>query len=179
MSRPLLPLAVAVVALVGSLRAAGDGLVDAALRFYSDGGAYCFRLAPAGVAMAEETAWTVMVLTSATNGRKAFKIRELDAGRSGYQGDTLKAFGEAVTGVWRVDRDRAEFFERFAAGITAGRLRARVVRIQPENLASLTTDRERAELYLKFSERGSRVSFEGAPDLAAAALGAYAEYFPD
>jgi hypothetical protein len=172
-------LAVAVLACVASPRAAGDGLVDAALRFYDAGGAYCFRLAPGGVAMAEETAWTIMVLTSATNGKKAFKIRELDAGRSGFSGRTLKAFGDVVTRVWRGDRDRAEFFERFAAGITAGRLRARVVRIQPENLASLTTDRDRAELYLTFSERGSRVSFDGAPDLTAADLGAYAEYFPD
>lgn len=179
MIRRAIALAFAGLAFVASPHAAGDSLVDAALRFFNDGGAYCFRLAPQGVAMAEEPAWTIMVLTSATTRKKTFKLRELDAGRSGHRGEMLKAFGEVVTGVWRADRDRAQFFERFGAGITAGRLRARVVRIQPENLASLTTDRERAELYLKFSDRGSRVSFDGAPDLTAADLSAYAEYFPD
>ncbi len=152
---------------------------DVALSFFRAGGAYCFRLAPAGVALSEETEWTVMVLTSAANRKSTFKIRELDPGNTGLRGQRLKAMGEDVTGVWRSDRVREDFFERFAKGIADGMLRARVVRISPGNLAELTSDRARAELYLKFSGRGSNVAFGDARDLDAAEFAQYAEHLPD
>ena len=153
--------------------------VDRALTFFRQGGAYCFRLAPEGVAMAEEREWTIMVLTSASNRKDAFKIRQLDRGSSRVQGSALKSIGEAVTGVWRLDPLREEFFERFAMGIEAGTLSARVVRIRPNNLDRLTSDRARAELYLQWSDRGSSVVFKDAPKLTAAEFAQYSSYFPD
>lgn len=168
-----------VLLLLLTSRMAAESQAGTAVRFFREGGSYCFRVAPEGVAMAEETEWTVMVLTSADNGKKTFRIREIDPGRSGFMGATLRAMGEVVTGVWRADRTRAEFFEAFAAEITAGRLRASVVRIHPNNLERLTSDRERAELYLAFSGRGARVSFDKAPDLSASEFAQYAGYFPD
>src|SRR4029077_10381620 len=71
------------------------------------------------------------------------------------------------------------FFARFAKGIAQHELRARIVRISPGNLAQLTSGRARADLYLKFSERGSTVAFDKTQDLEAAELAQYSEYLPD
>lgn len=158
---------------------AAQSQVDGALAFFQGGGAYCFRLAPEGVALSEEREWTVMVLTSAPNPRNVFRIREVDPGSTLLRGPALAAAGTSVTGVWRSDRARAEFFERFAAGIEAGTLRARVVQLHPATLDRLNSDRERADLYLKFSGRGSRVAFDSVPDLKADELAQYSTYFPD
>jgi hypothetical protein len=152
---------------------------DVALNFFRAGGAYCFRIAPIGVALSDETEWTIMLLTSASNRKTAFKIRELDAGATGLRGQRLKDAGLDVTGVWRSDRVREDFFARFAKGIAEHELRARIVRISPGNLAQLTSGRARAELYLKFSERGSTVAFDKAQDLEAAEFAEYSEYLPD
>jgi hypothetical protein len=119
-----------------------------------------------------------MVLTGASRKDDIFRIRMLDAGRTGLRGDGLNAAGAAVTGVWRLDRIRAEFFERFASGIEDGTLRARIVTIAPDGLAQATPN-ARAERYLRFSDRGLKVSFKGAPDLTAEAFRQYERYFPD
>lgn len=168
-----------VLGLVWAPPGSAQSQVDAALDFFRAGGAYCVRLTPEGVALSEERQWTVMVLTSASNRRNVFKIREVDPGNTGLGGRALAAAGMAVTGVWRSDSDRAEFFERFAAAITTRGLRARVVRIGPDNLDRLTSDRDRAEAYLRFSERGSRVDFGAVPDLGAEEWARYSTYFPD
>jgi len=168
-----------VVGLLTALPVGAQTPADEALNFFRGGGAYCFRIAPIGVALSEETEWTIMLLTSARNPRTAFKIRELDAGATGLRGQRLKDVGEDVTAVWRSDRVREDFFARFAKGIADHELRARVVRISPGNLAQLTSGRSRAELYLKFSARGSTVAFDKTPDLEAAELAQYSEYLPD
>ncbi len=153
--------------------------VDQAISFYSAGGSYCFRVAPSGVVMSQELEWTVMVLTSTSNQKSAFKIRDVDPGRTGLSGTGVIAAGVAVNSVWRFDGQRAEFFEKFAAGIDAGILRARVVKIVPANLSQLKSDRERANVYLKFADHGSRVAFDKVPDLTAEQFRTYADYFPD
>jgi hypothetical protein len=167
------------VALLAAVPVGAQTQADVALSFFRAGGAYCFRLAPLGVALSEETEWTIMVLTSASNHKTAFKIRELDAGPTGLRGQRLKDMGSDVTAVWRSDRLREDFFDRFAKGITGHELRARVVRLSPANVAQLTSGRARADLYLKFSERGSIVAFDKAPDLEANEFAQYAEYVPD
>ena len=60
--------------------AAAQSEVDIALQFFRDGGAYCFRLAPEGTNLSEETAWSVMMLTGARNRRNDFRIRSMDPG---------------------------------------------------------------------------------------------------
>jgi hypothetical protein len=160
-------------------RIAAQGAVDTALSFYSHGGAYCFRVAPFGAPLAEETEWTVMVLTSAANHRNAFRIRSVDPGDTGLRGSGLMSAGRFANDVWKLDGSRAEFFERFAKGIADGQLRARVVKIGPPELARAATDRERAEIYLKFADKGSRVSFDKVPDLTPEEFMQYSEYFPD
>ena len=168
-----------VVGLLAAGPVAAQTQADVALSFFRAGGAYCFRIAPLGVALSEETEWTIMLLTSASNHKTTFKIRELDAGATGLRGQRLKDMGQDVTGVWRTDRIREDFFARFAKGIAEHELRARVVRISPGSLAQLTPGRARAELYLKFSERGSTVAFDMTQDLDAAELAQYSEYLPD
>jgi hypothetical protein len=168
-----------VLVVLAVLSAAAQTQSDVALSFFRAGGAYCFRIAPTGVALSEETEWTIMLLTSASNNKTAFKIRELDAGATGLRGQRLKDMGQDVTGVWRSDRLRDDFFTRFAKGIADHELRARIVRISPGNLAQLSSERARAELYLKFSERGSTVAFDKTKDLEPAELAQYAEYLPD
>jgi hypothetical protein len=168
-----------VAGLLAAVPARAQTQADVALNFFRSGGAYCFRIAPLGVALSEETEWTIMVLTSASNHKTAFKIRELDPGPTGLRGQRLKDVGMDVTAVWRSDRIREDFFARFAKAIAEHELRARIVRISPANLAQLTSPRERAELYLKFSERGSTVAFDKTQDLEAAELAQYAEYLPD
>jgi hypothetical protein len=153
--------------------------VDQAISFYSAGGSYCFRIVPFGVVMSQELEWTVMVLTNTSNQRTVFKIRDVDAGGTGLRGGALAAAGMTVNNVWRLDGQRAEFFDRFAAGIAAGVLRARVVKAGPANLAQLTSERDRANVYLKFADRGSRVSFDRVPDLTVEQFRTYADYFPD
>ena len=173
------PLWIVAIGLLAAVPLQAQTQADVALNFFRGGGAYCFRIAPIGVALSEETEWTVMLLTSAANHKTAFKIRELDAGATGLRGQRLKDVGLDVTGVWRSDRIREDFFTRFAKGIEDHELRARVVRISPGNLAQLTSGRARAELYLKFSERGSTVAFDKTEDLEAAELAQYSEYLPD
>jgi hypothetical protein len=158
---------------------AQQGQIDRAISFYRQGGAYCFRIAPAGTALSEETEWTIMVLTGTVNHNNTFRIRDLDPGRSGLSGARLKAMGQIVWGVWLLDRDRSLFFEQFGAGIAAGHLRARVVRIHPDGLNRKKKEEERARLYLQFTERGSRVSFDDVPDLKPGDLARFSEYLPD
>jgi hypothetical protein len=153
--------------------------VDAALAFYTKGGAYCFRIAPFGTALSEETEWTVMVLTAASNHRNAFRIRSVDAGDTGLSGPGLLTAGRLANDVWKFDGSRADFFQRFADGIKEGKLRARVVKAGPPNLAEIRSERQRAELYLKFADKGTRISFEKASDLTPEQFQQYAEYFPD
>jgi hypothetical protein len=168
-----------VLVLVAFDIAAAQNDVDTALRFFADGGAYCFRIAPAGVALSEETDWTIMVLTSASNSRNTFRIRDVDAGASRLSGRALADAGLAVNGVWRSDTDRSEFFTRFEEGIRGHLLRARVVTMAPPNAGQLRTDRERVEAYLQFSERGERVSFDKGHDLTVEEFHKYWDYLPD
>lgn len=168
-----------VLALAMPARVLAQSQAEQAIRFYAAGGAYCFRLAASGVVLAQETEWTVMVLTGASNRRNTFKIRDVDPGNTGLRGATLAAAGMLLNGVWRSDSDREEFFRRFAVGIDAGLVRARVVKAGPPNLDQLSSDRDRADVYLKFADAGSRISFEKVPDLTASEFGQYVEYFPD
>jgi hypothetical protein len=155
-----------------------QGEVELAIRFFTSGGAYCFRVAPEGVALFEETEWTVMVLTGGQNKSDTFRMRSVDAGRSGMADGELSASRAAVADVWRLEGRREDFFDRFASGIEAGTLRARVVKVAPSGLAGMTPS-ARAEAYLNFADRGSRVSFKNAPDLTALEFRQYATYFPD
>lgn len=164
---------------VGVHPAVTQSAVDSAISFYSHGGAYCFRIAPSGTTLSEETEWTVMLLTAGSNHRNSFRIRSVDPGTTGLSGSGLMAAGRLANDVWKFDGTRAEFFERFADGMRAGQLRARIVRIEPANLSRITSERERAEVYLKFADKGSRVSFDKVPDLTPEELMQYAEYFPD
>jgi hypothetical protein len=129
--------------------------------------------------MAEETEWTVMVLTSASNHRNTFKIRSVDPGDTGLRGAGLLTAGRLANDVWKFDGARADFFDRFAEGIRAGKLRARVVKAGPPNLGQIASERARAEIYLKFADKGSKVSFDKVPDLTAEQFQQYSEYFPD
>ena len=175
--RTIFGVCVALVALLPPWASAQSD-ADAALRFLRAGGAYCFRVAPEGVALSEETEWTLMLLTGVSNRKNTFRIRTVDPGPTRLSGQALAEVGEAVTGVWRQDSIREEFMDRFAAGISGKTLRARVVKIAPSNLARMEP-RERAERYLEFADRGSRVSFDKTPDLTADEFRRYATYFPD
>ncbi len=155
-----------------------QGDVELAIRFFTSGGAYCFRVAPEGMALSEETEWTVMVLTSGQSKSETFRIRSVDAGRSGMTDRELSASRTAVANVWRLEGRREDFFDRFASGIEAGTLRASVVKVAPSGVAGMTRS-ARAEAYLKFADRGSRVSFKNVPDLTASEFRQYATYFPD
>lgn len=159
--------------------ASAQTAVDSALAFYARGGAYCFRVAPLGTALSEETEWTVMVLTSVSNHRNAFRIRTVDPGDTGLRGPGLLAAGRLANDVWKFDGTRADFFDRFAQGIRDHKLRARIVKAGPPNLSAVASERERAELYLTFADKGSRVSFDKVPDLTADQFLEFAEYFPD
>ena len=153
--------------------------VDVALSFYANGGAYCFRVAPFGTPLSEEREWTVMVLTAASNHRNTFRIRSVEPGATGLSGARLQSAGRFANDVWKFDGTRADFFQRFGEGIRSGKLRARVVKAGPPNLAQITSERERAELYLKFADSGTKVSFDKVPDLTAEEFQQYSEYFPD
>jgi hypothetical protein len=158
--------------------ASAQNEIDVAMKFFSQGGAYCFRAAPAGVTMSDETEWTVMVLTGGSHTRNTFRIRTMDGGSTGLDDRALTDVGLAITGVWTRDRTREEFFARFAKGIAEKALRARIVRIAPAGIARMKP-RDRAEVYLKFADRGTRVSFEKVPDVTAEELMTYAAYSPD
>lgn len=158
--------------------AAAQNAVDAALAFYTKGGAYCFRVAPSGVALSEESEWTVMVLTSAANHHNTFRIRSVDPGETGLGGHGLLTAGRLANDVWKFDGSRSDFFQRFADGIKAGKLRARIVRTGPPNLVQLS-ERDRAEQYLKFADKGTKISFDRAPDLAPDEFLTFADYVPD
>lgn len=153
--------------------------VDMALSFYSAGGAYCFRVAPFGTSLSEETEWTVMVLTSTSNHRNTFRIRSVEPGDTGLSGARLQAAGRFANDVWKFDGTRADFFQRFTEGMRAGKLRARVVKAGPPNLAQVTSERDRAELYLKFADKGTKVSFDKVPNLTPEEFQQYSEHFPD
>lgn len=158
---------------------AGADDVNLAVRFFIDGGAYCCRVAPAGVAMASEASWTVLLLTSRSNRKTRFKMREVVGGQTQLPRAMMAEARRAVTDVWRLDRDREAFFAKFADGITNGRLRSRVVQTGPPTLATMTSDRERAETYLRFADSGATIDFGKAPDLTAEQFHAFLEYFPD
>jgi len=153
--------------------------VDMAMQFYEKGGAYCFRVAPFGTALSEQTEWTVMLLTAASNHHNTFRIRSVDPGETGLKGRGLLTAGRFANDVWKFDGSRADFFQRFAEGIKAGTLRARVVNAAPPNIAQIKSERERAEAYLKFADKGSKVSFDKVPDLTPEEFMQYSEYFPD
>jgi hypothetical protein len=151
---------------------------ERAMRFFSDGGAYCFRIAPEGTNLADEPEWRIMLLTGAANRRNDFRVRTVDPGRLRLDGEAVKELGMVITGVWRRDRIRDEFFEEFANGIRRGITRARVTTIKPPRLERMART-ERAELYLDWADRGSRVDFSRAQDLTAEAFLAYQTYVPD
>jgi hypothetical protein len=153
--------------------------VDAALAFYSKGGAYCFRITPFGTALSEESEWTVMMLTSASNHHNTFRIRSVDPGETGLSGSGLLTAGRLANDVWKFDGTRADFFQRFSEGIRSGKLRARVVKAGPPNLSQVTSERERAELYLTFADKGTKISFDKVADLTAEQFQQYSEHFPD
>lgn len=153
--------------------------VDSAIAFYQSGGAYCFRVAPFGTGLSEEPEWTVMMLTSKANRRNTFPIRSVDAGDTGVNKSGLQTLGLLANEVWKFDGSRLDFFERFAEGIREGKLRARVVKLVPPRLARATTERERAEVYLDFADRGSKVSFDKVPDLTPEEFETYSEHFID
>jgi len=159
--------------------ASAQNAVDVALSFYARGGAYCFRVAPLGTALSEETEWTVMLLTSTSNRRQSFRIRSVDPGETGLSKSGLMSAGRLANDVWKFDGTRADFFERFAQGIRDRKLRARVVKAGPPDLASIASERERAEVYLKFADKGTKVSFDKVPNLTAEQFLAYSEHFPD
>jgi hypothetical protein len=158
---------------------AAQTAVDMAIAFYEKGGAYCFRIAPFGVGLSEETEWTVMMLTSKSNRQNTFRIRSVDAGETGVTRSGLQTLGLLANDVWKFDGTRSEFFERFAEGIRDGQLRARVVKLVPPRLSRASTERERADIYLDFADRGSKVSFDKVPDLTPEEFQAYSEHFID
>ncbi len=153
--------------------------VDSALAFYAKGGTYCFRIAPFGTALSEEREWTVMMLTAAWNHRNSHRIRSVDAGETGLGKSALLTAGRLANDVWKFDGTRADFFERFAEGIRNKRLRARVVKLGPAVMGEASSERERAELYLEFADKGSKVSFDKVPDLTPEQFLEFSEYFPD
>lgn len=169
----------AFVLVVTPIAATAQTAVDSAVAFYQMGGAYCFRIAPFGVGLSEETEWTVMLLTSRSNKRNTYRIRSVDAGETGVSRSGLQTLGLLANEVWKFDRSRSEFFERFGAGIRDGRLRARVVKLVPPTLAKATTERERAEAYLAFADRGTKVAFDKVADLTPEEFHTYSEHFID
>jgi hypothetical protein len=176
--RPILTWLVAAFVLLFALPLSAQTEVDIAMKFFGQGGAYCFRLAPEGTSLSDEQEWTVMVLTNQANRRKEFRIRSMDPGPTGLKGTALEQVGMAITEIWRRERLREDFFERFSAAIAGRTMRARIVKLVPPGLAAMPP-RERAELYLKFGDRGSRVNFESATDLSADQFRGFQSYFPD
>jgi hypothetical protein len=179
LNRTVAPVLAALLVVLVAPLVTAQNAVDAALSFYTKGGAYCFRIAPFGTALAEESEWTVMVLTAARNHRNTYRIRSVDPGETGLSGSGLLTAGRLANDVWKFDGSRADFFQRFAEGIKAGKLRARVVKTGPSNLPDITSERERAELYLKFADKGTKVSFDKVGDLTPDEFQQFSEFFPD
>lgn len=176
--RRFLAVAVATVSVAAARTAGAEVETDLAMRFFRDGGAYCFRLAPEGTNLADESTWTMMVLTSAANKRSEFPIRTMDPGPLRFREQALKDLGMAVTGIWRRERVRDEFFERFAAAIDSGDVRARVVTLAPPRLEGMTRI-QRADYYLDFADKGSRIDFRGGTDLSSSRFLEYQTWVPD
>lgn len=151
---------------------------DVGIRFFGDGGSYCFRLAPEGVSLSEEASWTVMMLTGTANTSNNCRIRSFDDGPMTIDRQSLNRIGLSVIEVWRRESLHEDFFERFAEGIKSRVLRARIVTLTPPRLATMS-ESDRAEEYLKFSDRGSRVDFERVPDLSPEQFLAFQNYLPD
>ena len=172
-------LALCVLLGLASTASAQPAAVDSALAFYSRGGTYCFRVAPSGIALSEESEWTVMMLTAASNHHNTFRIRSVDPGDTGLSGSGLLTAGRFANDVWKFAGTRAEFFERFAEGIRDKRLRARVVKLGPATMGEASSERARAELYLKFADKGSKVSFDKVPDLTPEQFLEFSEHIPD
>lgn len=126
-------LAVLLMALT-SPPAGAQSQADIAMKFFLQGGAYCFRLAPEGVNLSEQAEWTIMFLTGRPTTKNTFRIRSVDPGPTRLRGRVLTDVGLAVTAVWRQDGIRAEFFDRFAEGIAGKTLRARVLTMTPPAL---------------------------------------------
>jgi hypothetical protein len=175
---PVLTGLVAAIVLLFSARLPAQTEVDVAMKFFGQGGAYCFRIAPEGTSLSEEQEWTVMVLTNQANRKKEFRIRSMDPGPTGLKGTSLEQVGIAITAIWRRESLREDFFERFSAGISGKTMRARIVKLVPRGIAAMSP-RERAELYLKFGDRGSRVNFESGADLSADEFRSLQSYLPD
>jgi len=171
-------MAIAVLVVAACATAAAQSEVDVAMKFFAEGGAYCFRLAPEGTNLSAETEWTVMMLTGGANHKNAYRIRAMDQGTSKIRESALNEVGLTVAGVWRRDRTREEFFDRFAAAIGDRSTRARVVKLTPPRLAEMKAG-ERAELYLKFADKGTRVEFDKAHDLTADEFLAFRTHLPD
>lgn len=151
---------------------------DTAIMFFQGGGSYCFRVVPEGVSLSDETTWTFVVLTSVANTGNAFRARTIDPGETRLAGQALTDVGMAITNVWRREGLREEFFTGFAAGIASGGLRARLARISPPRLAEMKP-RQRAELYLRFTDRGTKVDFRGTADLTPDGWLAFQSYLQD
>lgn len=175
---PAVPVTIVTLLLLLSSPLAAQSDVDPAIRFFLAGGGYCFRVAPEGVSMSEETEWTMLLLTSSENRRNEFKIRTIDPGPTRLGGEALTAVGESVTSLWRRESLRREFFERFAAAIKGGLLRAKVVKVVPPRLAQLKPT-DRAELYLDYADRGTRVDFSRGRDLTAEQFLEFESHNPD
>jgi hypothetical protein len=172
-------LCVGVLALLApSQRLRAQGEVETAMRFFGEGGAYCFRAAPEGTSLSEETEWTILMLTGSANANNTCRMRAMEKGATKLDGDTLKSIGLVVTGLWRRDGLRDEFFDKFAAAISTGQLRARVVKMSPAGLAAMKP-MARADAYLKFADRGTRVDFSKVEDLTPEAFLAFRSYLPD
>jgi hypothetical protein len=176
--RQILTCSVAAIVLLFSTPLSAQTEVDIAMKFFGQGGAYCFRIAPESTSLSEEEEWTVMVLTNQANRRKEFRIRSMDPGPTGLKGTSLEQVGIAITGIWRRESLRENFFERFSAGISGKTMRARIVKLVPPGLAAMSP-RERAELYLKFGDRGSRVNFESGADLSTDEFRGFQSHLPD
>ena len=107
------------------------------------------------------------------------RIRSVDPGATGLSGSGLQSAGRFANDVWKFEGTRNTFFQRFAEGIRKHTLRARVVKAGPPALAQAASDRERAELYLRFADKGSKVSFDKVPDLTPDQFQQFLEYVPD
>jgi hypothetical protein len=84
----------------------------------------------------------------------------------------------AITDIWRRELIRDQFFEDFANGIRRGVTRARVTTLAPPALARMNRT-QRAEFYLDFADKGSRIDFGRAADLTPEEFLAYQTYVPD
>ena len=54
-----------------------------------------------------------------------------------------------------------------------------MVKTSPPGFAQVASERERAELYLKFADKGSKVSFDKVPDLTPDEFQQFSDYVPD